>query len=1274
MEDGIDPPSNNSSNGKRRRSSRVLCNGRRRPRIAESDLLGGSVPAVQLFPVNGAEVRRTLSWSPPQLTIEGTAPTGYGTVARSDIPIDGSGIPARNHPVHLHDREDEQDDYMDVEDEEMATVECEAVPDIAVDSLEAEQERSAVCYATRARAMINAGNLIGLIMACGSTRLSRNEYNELCRLVSLSSRGGPNELSLPSYSTLKKRVEALAIQFSYAGSYVHYFRSKNSSADRWELAPSADTAERSGIPNSTAGIENIGRTGREPKELPVVIVLPSQWVLLDVCTGPIYRLMFGTSVGSGSYSERAMFETIEECPVVQDRERIMTCDTQIFVPPASEVARAEGQSPEVLPVSVTVGDILELTVSDKYNTFTLAVEKENIVVSVRGAYSFVRGTVLSVGVHSAVEAAAVFSESCQTSTGVNDLRNGDHVVFLKAEKKADAAGDISMFLLVHRFWRRDLREPYTFMIFDPPSTSDAHSSSQNRRIKARVKSVGAVSAIRKDLGGGIARSSCRGVLKNGKPYLVYRMLLYCDDFKPYVGRNDSYGGCYMLPLGIPPASRVGAAAVRVLGLTPPGVSTNEVLRAIIPDIIKGTTEGFTTVDANGNEVVVFLDVAGFIGDTPAISHVLDLRGHNALAPCPWCSFCRNDNQLHQGSRYGAPVSANSRHSSFVRFGSRAARFREAAPSDKDCQALGFLHEVPADSTPLHELASALLNAKKNVPTNAEGKPVVPACLDPYRACVVAPDHLFFGLSQNIVTAMLSCCNVQERKHAEACMLIAIHDYGLPVQNKLFGDSGAVLLPMSISQVRSVLLVAPAVFRSVRAMHGCREMTPQNAKSVADRSSLSVNHAHYERVLGLLDSFLVLVAETTFYPLPNIDGAASVLEFNRDNGRHRVDKLYRMACKYVSDLDEVCALSQRLRDVLDKPNVHRLVELYAHTIPAYGHVKHVAELLFESGHQPLKRGITTSNHHAPQVAAVYAALQNDWESRLSLEMVPDIQHSERRVHRIQRLLLGRSFPVALKDEPFADVGAIRVPYLLDRLSRVRQKVYSANNAGTEWVLRDECAVPDDVSDSFPYPGDLQGRVWILQRRGEICSAKGLVKNYKCADRYKSEMRFGTVCRDGKRHGTIQVGSVVQCLSLGDNPAEPSEDEIHLLTTNPRKSLCGSLSEMSVGFWYVAFLIGHEQERHGAASGSVTVPYAKVLPCKSRAGSHPPTYFVDAGERPRMLKLGPSVREVLFLHACGKSRGVCTVDAKSKTVTHAGSLINGEDFYMYGRKEGYPPRIA
>jgi hypothetical protein len=194
----------------------------------------------------------------------------------------------------------------------------------------------------------------------------------------------------------------------------------------------------------------------------------------------------------------------------------------------------------------------------------------------------------------------------------------------------------------------------------------------------------------------------------------------------------------------------------------------------------------------------------------------------------------------------------------------------------------------------------------------------------------------------------------------------------------------------------------------------------------------------------------------------------------------------MACDYVKKLDGVCALSQTLKDALDKPNVHRLIELYAHIIPAYGNVKHITELLFESAHQPLKRAINGSNHHDPQIAAVHAALENDLESRLALELLPNQPESIRRRHRLQRLLLGREFPSWLKEEAFASSDPLKEAYLLDRLSRLRRKVYSDTSAETQWILKEELvqSLEPDPGQYLPYPGDTAGGIWFMPNaRGE-----------------------------------------------------------------------------------------------------------------------------------------------------------------------------------------------
>jgi hypothetical protein len=51
----------------------------------------------------------------------------------------------------------------------------------------------------------------------------------------------------------------------------------------------------------------------------------------------------------------------------------------------------------------------------------------------------------------------------------------------------------------------------------------------------------------------------------------------------------------------------------------------------------------------------------------------------------------------------------------------------------------------------------------------------------------------------------------------------------------------------------------------------------------------------------------------------------------------------------------------------------------------------------------------------------------------------------------------------------------------------------------------------------------------------------------------------------------------------------------------------------------------------------------------------------------------VREVLSLHACDQASSPRAIDLKEITVSHIGHLVDGDDFYMYGQKEGYPPKL-
>jgi hypothetical protein len=96
----------------------------------------------------------------------------------------------------------------------------------------------------------------------------------------------------------------------------------------------------------------------------------------------------------------------------------------------------------------------------------------------------------------------------------------------------------------------------------------------------------------------------------------------------------------MLPMRITPAQRELYGAVHCIVLTPPQMSTNEVLQYITRDLVKYCTTGVQGQDPTGNPLTIFIGILVFIGDYPAVSHELDVLGHNSRAPCHLCCFIR----------------------------------------------------------------------------------------------------------------------------------------------------------------------------------------------------------------------------------------------------------------------------------------------------------------------------------------------------------------------------------------------------------------------------------------------------------------------------------------------------------------------------------------------------------------------------------------------------------------------------------------------------------
>jgi hypothetical protein len=222
----------------------------------------------------------------------------------------------------------------------------------------------------------------------------------------------------------------------------------------------------------------------------------------------------------------------------------------------------------------------------------------------------------------------------------------------------------------------------------------------------------------------------------------------------------------------------------------------------------------------------------------------------------------------------------------------------------------------------------------------------------------------------------------------------------------------------------------------------------------------------EEVLQLLHMFQQLVAETHQWPNKHTDTAHDFKKFNAKGRFARFNALYSQASGYIQKLHDLSVRDyQKVGVHLNKPNVHRLVELYTHTIPMFGHARHVQELLFETAHQPLKRAISRSNMKDPHVSAVHATLCNDWETLLSFEVkhLDDPKSwTDTQCLRMQRLIAGRdTHPLPHFDR----VRSVFCKPVLDKLSKVGRKAYftcggpSSMEGGGGWMPGAECGTVD-----------------------------------------------------------------------------------------------------------------------------------------------------------------------------------------------------------------------
>ena len=181
--------------------------------------------------------------------------------------------------------------------------------------------------------------------------------------------------------------------------------------------------------------------------------------------------------------------------------------------------------------------------------------------------------------------------------------------------------------------------------------------------------------------------------------------------------------------------------------------------------------------------------------------------------------------------------------------------------------------------------------------------MVLALFDPYRSSLVAPDHLLFGLAQDVLRGTIALCSPQARNIADVLMRRTLSCNFLGKQMQIINPASASINAMGMSDLFAVLLIAPICFENAlhldslireendnrtditveleknsgKRSRGSRTQyaLPPNASKTGRTSSpgsnASASTLKTTDVLELLTMFQRLVRDTHFWPCSSLDG-------------------------------------------------------------------------------------------------------------------------------------------------------------------------------------------------------------------------------------------------------------------------------------------------------------------------------------------------------------------------------------------------------------------
>ena len=228
---------------------------------------------------------------------------------------------------------------------------------------------------------------------------------------------------------------------------------------------------------------------------------------------------------------------------------------------------------------------------------------------------------------------------------------------------------------------------------------------------------------------------------------------------------------------------------------------------------------------------------------------------------------------------------------------------------------------------LFSLKYSILSSSSIIPLMDDGIPVSSLHFDPYIVAVEAPDHCMMGIIRNTVNTYFKALeNNVLRRQVDAMLCSAIAENVLAKQKSIYNYQKKHCNSMSMTSVFAVFLILEPI--------GVSYLKPTTAT---------------ELLLKIMSELQLLIRNLYWWPVPSIDGVAAIRYHGTNGADHLQEECVKAVECVITLVNKLSTIDKDMAKEMDKPNLHRALELCHHSLFVYSHTRNFAEMSLEVVH-------------------------------------------------------------------------------------------------------------------------------------------------------------------------------------------------------------------------------------------------------------------------------------------------------------------------------------